>query len=157
MVRRFSISVWKTFLYHAVRLARNSHQGSTTAADTGMSTALRSVGLLDVVSTTPPGPSVARLVSTPVSTTSLRTLVRIAGYLNRLRKKSPSPRTPRRKVSTTAFTGWRGHGSFGAVPERYASRSVCGHAVVARNPDSGSISANSIPSGGRSVKGPDPG
>jgi hypothetical protein len=44
-----------------------------------MSTALRSVGLLDVVSTTPPGPSVARLVSTPVSTTSLRTLVRYAG------------------------------------------------------------------------------
>ena len=46
----------------------------------GMSTALRSVGLLDVVSTTPPGPSVARLVSTPISTTSLRTLVRNAGY-----------------------------------------------------------------------------
>jgi len=45
-----------------------------------MSTALRSVGLLAVVSTTPPGPSVARLVSTPISTTSLRTLVRNAGY-----------------------------------------------------------------------------
>ena len=45
-----------------------------------MSTALRSVGLLVVVSTTPPGPSVARLVSTPISTTSLRTLVRNAGY-----------------------------------------------------------------------------
>ncbi len=44
-----------------------------------MSTALRSVGLLDVVSTTSPGPSVARLVSTPVSTASRRTLVRNAG------------------------------------------------------------------------------
>src|SRR5512140_1463001 len=109
MIRRFSISVWKTFLYHAVRQP------------------------------------------------AILTRVCIAGYLNRLRKKVRTPRTPRRNVSTTAFTGWRGHGSFGAVPERYASRSVCGHAVVARNPDSGSISANSIPSGGRSVKGPDPG
>ena len=45
----------------------------------GMSAALRSVGLLAVVSTTPPGPSVARLVSTPISTTSLRTLARNAG------------------------------------------------------------------------------
>ena len=60
-------------------LARISHQASTAAADMGMSTALRSVGLLDVVSTTPPGPSVARLVSTPVSTASRRTLVRNAG------------------------------------------------------------------------------
>src|SRR3972149_3276540 len=38
-------------------LARISPQPSATAADTGMSTALRSVGLLSVVSTTPPGPS----------------------------------------------------------------------------------------------------
>src|SRR5512141_3464355 len=59
-------------------LAPISHQASTAAADMGMSTALRSVGLLDVVSTTPPGPSVARLVSTPISSTSLRTLVRNA-------------------------------------------------------------------------------
>jgi hypothetical protein len=44
------------FLGH---LARISHQASAAAADTGMSTALRSVGLLDVVSTTPAGPSVA--------------------------------------------------------------------------------------------------
>jgi hypothetical protein len=59
--------------------ARISHQASAAAADTGMSTALRSVGLLDVVSTTSPGPSVARLVSTPVSTASRRTPVRNAG------------------------------------------------------------------------------
>ena len=43
--------------YDTVVLAHISHQASTAAADTGMSTALRSVGLLDVVSTTPPGPS----------------------------------------------------------------------------------------------------
>ena len=34
-------------------LARISHQLSTAAADPGMSTALRSVGLLDVLSSTP--------------------------------------------------------------------------------------------------------
>ena len=34
-------------------LARISHQVSTAAADPGMSTALRSVGLLDVLSSTP--------------------------------------------------------------------------------------------------------
>jgi hypothetical protein len=60
-------------------LARISHQASTAAADPGMSTALRSVGLLDVLSSTPAGPSVARLVSTPVCTASLRILVRNAG------------------------------------------------------------------------------
>lgn len=60
-------------------LTRTSHQPSTAVADTGMSTVLRSVGLLDVVSTTPPGPSVARLVSTPVYAASQRTLVRNAG------------------------------------------------------------------------------
>jgi hypothetical protein len=40
-----------------MELARISHQFSTAAADTGMSTALRSVGLLDVLSSTPAGPS----------------------------------------------------------------------------------------------------
>jgi hypothetical protein len=35
-----------------------------------MSTALRSVGLLDVLSSTPAGPSVARLVSMPVCAAS---------------------------------------------------------------------------------------
>ena len=44
-----------------------------------MSTALRSVGLLDVLSSTPAEPSVARLVSMPVCTASLRNLVRNAG------------------------------------------------------------------------------
>ena len=60
-------------------LARISHQLSTAAADPGMSTALRSVGLLDVLSSTPAEPSVARLVSMPVCTASLRNLVRKAG------------------------------------------------------------------------------
>ncbi len=60
-------------------LARISHQLSTAATDPRMSTALRSVGLLDVLSSTSAGPSVARLVSTPVCAASLRNLVRIAG------------------------------------------------------------------------------
>ncbi|MGA2264141.1 MAG: hypothetical protein ABSH28_22245, partial [Acidobacteriota bacterium] len=60
-------------------LTRISHQVSTAAADTGMSTALRSVGLLDVLSSTPAEPSVARLVSMPVCAASLRNLVRNAG------------------------------------------------------------------------------
>ena len=34
-------------------LARTIHEGSTAAADPGMSTALRSVGFLDVLSSTP--------------------------------------------------------------------------------------------------------
>jgi hypothetical protein len=40
-----------------VPLARISHQLSTAAADPGMSTALRSVGRLDVLSSTPAAPS----------------------------------------------------------------------------------------------------
>jgi len=67
-------------------LARISHKISTAAAQTGMSIALRSVGLLDVLSSTSAGPSVAlaekrqmRLVSTPVCAASLRNLVRNAG------------------------------------------------------------------------------
>jgi hypothetical protein len=47
-------------------LARISHHVSAAAADPGMFTALRSLGLLDVLSSTPAGPSVARHVSTPV-------------------------------------------------------------------------------------------
>ena len=38
-------------------LARISHQLSAAAADSGMSTALRSVGHLDVLSSTPAAPS----------------------------------------------------------------------------------------------------
>jgi hypothetical protein len=44
-----------------------------------MSTALRSVGLLDILSSMSAGPSVARLVSTPVCAASLRKPVRNAG------------------------------------------------------------------------------
>jgi len=44
-----------------------------------MSAALRSVGLLDVLSSTSAGPSVARLVSTPVCAASLRNPVRNSG------------------------------------------------------------------------------
>ena len=60
-------------------LARISHRLSTAEAQTGMSIALRSVGLLDVLSSTSAGPSVARLVSTPVCASSLRNPVRNAG------------------------------------------------------------------------------
>jgi len=70
----------KRVLDHLVLdLARISHQFSTAAADPAMSTALRSVGLLDVLSSTPEEPSVARLVSMPVCAASLRNLVRNAG------------------------------------------------------------------------------
>jgi hypothetical protein len=44
-----------------------------------MYTALRSVGLLDVLLSTPAEPSVARLVSMPVCVASLRNLLRSAG------------------------------------------------------------------------------
>jgi hypothetical protein len=59
-------------------LARISHQLSTAAADPGMSTALHSVGLFDVLLSTPAEPSVARLVCMPVSADSLRNLMRNA-------------------------------------------------------------------------------
>jgi hypothetical protein len=51
------------------------HEASTAAADPGMSAALRSLGLLDVLLSTPAGPSVARLVSMPVCAASLRTFM----------------------------------------------------------------------------------
>jgi hypothetical protein len=60
-------------------LPRISHGLSTAAANPGMSTALRSLGLLDVLSSTPAEPSVARLVSMPVYAASLRNPVRNAG------------------------------------------------------------------------------
>jgi hypothetical protein len=43
-----------------IALTRIIHEASTLEADPGMSTALRSVGLLDVLWSTPAGPSVAR-------------------------------------------------------------------------------------------------
>jgi hypothetical protein len=52
-------------------LTRISHRLSTAAADPGMSSALRSVGLLDVPSSTSAGPSVVHLVSMPFCTASL--------------------------------------------------------------------------------------
>jgi hypothetical protein len=61
-----------------VGLARIIHEASTAVADPGMST-LRSFGLLDVLSSRPPGPSVARLVSTPICAASLRTFMNNAG------------------------------------------------------------------------------
>ena len=60
-------------------LARISHRLPTAAADPGMSTALRSLGILGVLDSTPAGPSVARLVSTPACAAPLRNLVRKAG------------------------------------------------------------------------------
>jgi hypothetical protein len=62
-----------------LNLARTSHQVSTAAAYPGMSASLRSLGLLDVLSSTPAGPSVARLVSMPACAASLRNPVRNAG------------------------------------------------------------------------------
>jgi hypothetical protein len=63
----------------AAGLTRIIHEASTAAADPGMSTALRSFGLLDVLSSTPAVPSVARLVSTPVCAASLQTFMNNAG------------------------------------------------------------------------------
>jgi len=60
-------------------LTRISHRLYTAAAHPGMSTALRSVGLPDVLSSAPAEPSVARLESMPVCAASLRNLVRNAG------------------------------------------------------------------------------
>ena len=62
--------------------ARTIHEASTVAADPGMSTALRSLGLLDVLSSTPAGPSVARLVSMPACAASLRIFMNNAGQLS---------------------------------------------------------------------------
>jgi|WetSurMetagenome_2_1015567.scaffolds.fasta_scaffold316778_3 hypothetical protein len=61
-------------------LPRIIHEDSTAEADPGVSTALRSFGLLDVLSNTPAGPSVARLVAMPVCASSLRTFMNNAGY-----------------------------------------------------------------------------
>ena len=75
-----SIGDWQGYAVEVVEaLARISHKVSTAAAQPGMSTALRSLGLLDVLSSTNAGPSVARLVSTPVCAASLRNPVRNAG------------------------------------------------------------------------------
>jgi hypothetical protein len=67
-------------------LTRIINEASTAAADPGMSTALRSVGLLDILSSMPAGLSVAlaemrqmRLVSMPVCTASLRTFMNNSG------------------------------------------------------------------------------
>jgi len=75
---------------HPVPLTRTSHRPSAAAVDPGMSTALHFLdpgmstalhflGLLDILSSMPAGPFVARLVSTPVCTASRRNTVRNAG------------------------------------------------------------------------------
>jgi|WetSurMetagenome_2_1015567.scaffolds.fasta_scaffold1743683_1 hypothetical protein len=63
-------------------LARISHQLSTAAADPGMSPALRSVGLLDILSSMSAGPSVAlagKLPDAPCIHNRLRRLATKAG------------------------------------------------------------------------------
>jgi len=60
-------------------LARISHRPSAAAVDPGMSTTLRFLGLLDILSSMPAGPFVARLVSKPVCTASRQNTVRNAG------------------------------------------------------------------------------
>ena len=73
-------------------LTRVSHGLSTAATDPGISTALRSLGLLNALSSTSAGPSVAlagkrqmRLVSTPVYAASLQNPVRKAGWSSKPR------------------------------------------------------------------------
>ncbi len=66
-------------------LTRISHTQSTAGADLAASTALRdpqagAPGLLNVPYSTFAGPSVARLVSTAISTPSLQSGVRSAGF-----------------------------------------------------------------------------
>ena len=65
-----------------IELTRDLPQGinGKAAADPGMSVASRSVGFLDVQSSTPAEPSVARLVSMPVCAASLRNPMRNAGW-----------------------------------------------------------------------------
>ncbi len=77
---RGSVSHVKTADVRRAELTRISHQAFAAAEDSSMSIALHSRGLLDVLSTTPDEPSVARLVSMPVCAASLRNLVRKAGY-----------------------------------------------------------------------------
>jgi hypothetical protein len=75
----------RSIVPNKTRLTRISHQISTAAADPGMPTALRSVGLLDILLSMPAGPCFAlaglrqmRLVSMPVCAASLRNLGRNA-------------------------------------------------------------------------------
>jgi hypothetical protein len=61
-------------------LARISHGLSAAAADPGMFTALRLVGLLDVLSNTSAGLLITHLVHMSVRTASLRNPVSKAGF-----------------------------------------------------------------------------
>ena len=65
--------------YRHQSLARISHKVPTAAAQRTMSTAFRSIGLLDILSSMPAVASIARLVSTALCTASLRNPVRKAG------------------------------------------------------------------------------
>jgi len=60
-------------------LTRIIHETFTAEAYMGMSTAFRSLGLLDALSSATPGPSVASLVSTPIYTSSLQTFMNNPG------------------------------------------------------------------------------
>ena len=81
-----SLTRRKAILNPNLALTRIIHEASAAAADPGISAALRSVGLLDVLSSTPAAPSVAlagkrqmRLASMPVCAASLRTFMNNAG------------------------------------------------------------------------------
>jgi hypothetical protein len=82
--RRFRVRVrWlvKIFDFENSRaaLTRTSHQLSTAAAYPGLSASLLFLGLLDVLSSTPAGPSVARVASMPFCAASLLNPGRDAG------------------------------------------------------------------------------
>jgi hypothetical protein len=75
-------------------LTRIIYEASTAEADPGMSTSLRFLRLLDVLLSTPAGPSVAlaelrqmRLVSMPVCAASLRYFMNNAGSLHQANRR----------------------------------------------------------------------
>jgi anaerobic glycerol-3-phosphate dehydrogenase len=78
--------------------ARFSHGHSTAAVDPGMS-ALRSLGLLDLLSNTPVGSSVARLASTPDCAASPQNPVK-SGLERHMAAKSLDIRSYEVKVDT---------------------------------------------------------
>ena len=85
-------------------LARISHQFSTAAADPGLSTALRSVGLLDILSCMSAGLSVARI-----------------GLARSGSAQQPSARTPLARGLLYFHHGLLG---FGAIAERALNKSA---------------------------------
>jgi len=68
------------YLYAIAQTHYFNDKRSPAHADVaGVLAAMRSVGLLDLLSSAPAGPSVARPISMPVCAASLRNLVRKAG------------------------------------------------------------------------------